>query len=109
MRRVVGILMIVLGMTAVGVFVYGIQSYYGLPFDLLMILSTVFIITGGVFCLRRKYWIACFISSLLLPCFVISLWVWIFPYGLGLFSIGGGIISAIFVYRRRREWQELPA
>src|SRR4030043_993777 len=107
MRRVVGILMIISGMTAMGVFVYGIRAYYGLTFNLLMIFSTVFIITGGVFCLRRKHWIVCFISSVLIPCFVILLWMWVIPAPLTLFFIGGGIISAIFVYRRNREWQEI--
>jgi len=106
MRKAAGILMIILGMATIGFFVYGIQPYYGLAFNLLMIFSTVFIITGGVFCLRRKYWIVCFISSLLFPCFVILLWMWILPYGLGLFFIPGGIISAIFVGLRRREWHE---
>ena len=106
MRRVVGILMIILGMTAMGIFVHGIQAYYGLTFNLLMILSTVFIITGGVFCLRRKYWIVCFISSVLIPCFMISLWMWVIPAFLTLLFIGGGIISAIFVGLRKREWQE---
>lgn len=104
MRRAVGILMIISGMTAMGIFVHGIQAYYGLTFNLLMIFSAVFIITGGVFCLRRKYWIVCFISSLLLPCLVFLLWTWVIPSGLGLFFIAGGIISAIFVYRRKREW-----
>lgn len=109
MRRVVGILMIIFGMTTIGIFVYGIQPYYGLTIKLLMIFSTVFIITGGVFCLWRKYWTVCFISSLLLPCFVILLWGW-FIYGfLSWFFIAGGIISAIFVGLRKNEWQELPA
>jgi hypothetical protein len=74
-----------------------------------MIFSTAFIITGGVFCLKRKYWIVCFISSLYLPYFVILLWFWVFPYGSGWFFIAGGIISAIFVYRRKREWSESQA
>jgi len=106
MRRVVGILMIISGMTAMGIFVHGIQAYYGLrlPFDLLMISSTVFVTVGGVFCLRRKYWIVCFISSVLFPCFVILLWMWVLPGGLSWSFIWGGIMSAIFVYRRNGEW-----
>jgi hypothetical protein len=107
MRRVVGILMIILGMTTMGILVYGIQAYYGLrlPFDLLMISSTVFVTVGGVFCLRRKHWVVCLISTVLIPCFVILLWMWVIPGFLTLFFIGGGIIAAIFVYRRNREWQ----
>jgi len=111
MRRAAGILMIILGMTMMGFFLYAYysgQGSYGpgFFFPILMIFSTVFIITGGVFCLRRKYWTVCFISSILFPCFAIFLWMWVIPYGLGLLSIPGGIISAIFVGLRRREWHD---
>ena len=99
-------MMVILGMTTMGIFVYGIQAYYSLALNLHMIFSTVFIITGGVFCLKKKYWIVCLISSLLLPCFLISLWSWFLPYGLGLFFIPGGIISLIFVCLRKSEWRQ---
>jgi hypothetical protein len=109
MRKVAGILMVIFGMTTMGIFVYGIQAYYGLRFNLLMISSTVFATVGGVFCLKRKYWIVCLIASVLFPCFVISLWMWVIPAFLTLLFIGGGIISAIFVGLRKREWEEFPA
>ena len=107
MRKTAGILMIVLGIAALGIFLYGVQPYYSAELKLIVILTTVFVITGGVFCLRREYWTICFISSLLVPCFVFLLWMWVIPSDLCLFFIGGGIISAIFVGLRKREWQEI--
>ncbi|MDH4068046.1 MAG: hypothetical protein OEU97_03830 [Dehalococcoidia bacterium] len=107
MRIAAGILMMILSVVAMGIFVYGIQAYYGLTFDLLMILSTAFVTVGGVFCLRRKYWTTCFISSLLVPCFVFLLWIWVIPSDLCLLFIAGAIISAIFTGLRKREWQEI--
>ncbi|MGA8848936.1 MAG: hypothetical protein WB564_03830 [Dehalococcoidia bacterium] len=109
MRIAAGTLMIILGMTALGIFVYSIPAHYSLAFNLLMFFSTIFIVTGGVLCLRRKYWIVCLISSLLLPCSVILLWFWIIPHGLGLFFIPGGILPLIFICLRKREWQESSA
>jgi hypothetical protein len=106
MRIAAGILMIVLGTAALGVFLYGVQPYYGAELKLIVILTTVFVITGGVFCLRRTYWTICLISSLLVPCFVFLLWMWVIPSDLCLLFIAGAVISAILVGLRRREWQE---
>jgi len=109
MRKAAGIIMIILGVTTMGVFVYrGIQGYYHLAFTLLMSFLSVFVITGGVFCLMRKYWTVCFISSLLLAFSANLLWAWFFGHLIYLF-IAGGIIPLIFVCLRRREWQEFPA
>jgi hypothetical protein len=105
MRKASGVLMIVLGTATMGIFLYGLQPYYSAELKLIVILTTAFTIAGGVFCLKRKYWTICFISSLLLLYFVV-LWGWFLGPLIYLF-IAGGIISAIFVYRRKREWQEL--
>jgi hypothetical protein len=106
MRKAAGILMIILGVAAMGTFVYsGIQARYHLHFSVLMILLSVFVITGGVFCLRRKYWTVCFISSLLLAFSANLLWAWFFGLLIYLF-MAGGIIPLIFVCLRKREWQE---
>jgi hypothetical protein len=106
MRRIAGIIMIILGVTAMGIFVYGgIQGRYHLPFTLLMGFLYVFVITGGVFCLMRKYWTVCFISSLLLSYSANFLWAWFFGLFIYLF-MAGGIIPLIFVCLRKREWQE---
>jgi hypothetical protein len=105
-RQAAGILMVFFGVTTMGFFVYGIrtQAYdYDLAFNLLMIFSTIFTITGGVFCLKRKYWIVCLISSALLPYFATFFWLAIIPYISSLYFIGG-IIPLIFVCLRRAEW-----
>ena len=109
MRRAAGILMIIFGVTAMGIFVYGgIQHHYRLAFNLLMSFLSVFVITGGVFCLRRKYWTVCFISSLLLSYSANLFWAYFLGPLIYLF-IAGGIIPLIFVCLRKREWQEFPA
>jgi len=109
MRRAAGILMIIFGVTTMGIFVYGgIQGYYRLAFILLMSFLAVFVITGGVFCLMRKYWTVCFISSLLLSYSANLLWAWFFGHLIYLF-MAGGIIPLIFVCLRKREWQEVSA
>ena len=109
MRRVAGIIMIIFGVTTMGIFVYGgIQDYYHLPFILLMSFLSVFVITGGVFCFRRKYWTVCFISSLLLSYTANLYWAWLLGPLIYLF-MAGGIIPLIFVCLRKREWQEFPA
>jgi hypothetical protein len=112
MRRIAGILMVIFGMTAMGIFVYGgIQGYYHLAFRLIMSFLSVFVITGGVFCLRRKYWTVCFISSLLFSFSVSFFWVFLnLPiYGLAWLLLPGAIIPLIFVCLRKREWQEVSA
>jgi len=109
MRKAAGIIMIILGVTMMGIFVHrGIQGYYHLTFNLLMGFLHVFVITGGVFCLMRKYWTVCFISSLLLAFSANLLWALFFGHLIYLF-IAGGVIPLIFVCLRKREWQEVPA
>ena len=109
MRRAAGTLMIIFGGIMTGILVYGgIQDHYHLAFNLLMSSLYVFVIIGGVFCLRRKYWKVCFISSLILSCPANVIWVWaVGP--LILYLIVGGIISLVFVCLRKREWQEISA
>ena len=99
--------MIIFGMTMMGTFVVALSEGgihdYDLPFILFVIISAVFVITGGVFCLKRKYWKLCFTSSLFLSLFLIfclfslPIFIW--------FLLPGGILSLIFVCLRKREWQ----
>ena len=124
MRIAAGILMTSVGIALLVIFVpilseHGIHTY-DLPFfNLVMIISALFSVTGGVFCLKRKYWRACFASALLLLVlsglliFVLSVlsslgneytppsWSW--------FPIPVGILPIIFVCLRRREWQKSQA
>jgi hypothetical protein len=71
MRIAAGTLMIILG-TIMGTFVALVEltlsegSMNYARFILFPIIPAVFVITGGVFCLKRKDWKLCFTSSLVL-------------------------------------------
>jgi hypothetical protein len=127
MRRVAGILMIMYGVkTIVFKFVvplirWGFLYALGLEMDLIVVISAVFIITGGVFCLKRKYWKLCFASSLALLLFLMFELVFIFPLAFGfniflipqfidmIISLPWGILPLIFVCIKKREWSESQA
>jgi len=113
MRIAAGIMMIVLGMVLLITFVSVLIDYggYGEGFDLVYIIASVFIVTGGVFCLVRKVWGVCLGSGLVTVL-------------LGVTSVAGnpsadnligwsfallGIVPIIFVCIRKREWQEISA
>jgi hypothetical protein len=122
MRKAAGILMITYGLKAIG-FLVGSLSDWGFhgyldALGLFVIISTVFIITGGVFCLKRKYWKICFASSLVLLLFMIFDLYSLFPRAAMLdildrvnmtISLPWGILPQIFVCLRRSEWQEISA
>ena len=130
MRKAAGILMIILG-TIMGTFValaevaLGEGSMNYVRFVLVAIIPAVFVITGGVFCLKRQYWKLCFTSSLVL--LLLDLYLFLafnfryIPLPLGSYPANatffppsfldwvltlGGILPIIFVCLRRREWQE---
>jgi len=108
MRKAAGIITIVLGMIMVGTFIGALSEggihQYGLDFILFISISVVFIIVGGVFCLKRKYWKLCFASSLLLILAVI--WsLFTLPMTLTWFLLLG-VLPIIFVCLGRKEWQE---
>ncbi len=121
MRIAAGILMIVVGIALLVYFVpllieNGLGSYDLTYVYLVMVISALFFVPGGVFCLRRRYWKVCFASSLLLlvvlALFTLISWVlW------SMFSRHGpvwgmvapvpvGILPIVFVCLRRREWSE---
>jgi hypothetical protein len=110
-RIAAGILMTIVGMALLGTFVavmadYGIHAY-DLAFNLFIIISTLFLITGGVFCLKTKYWKACFASALLLFALLIF-WSLSLPPGLSWltwFFIPGGILPIVFISLTKKEWQ----
>ena len=128
MRKAAGYLMIIFSVTAISNFMvnliwlsyrdYNPPYYYfgGLPFHLflLIVILGAFSITGGVFCLKRKYWTLCFISSLFLHYWMIV------SYGFGflplswylflnswfMFLTPVAILPLIFICLRKREWEE---
>jgi len=124
MRRVAGILMIMYGVKTI-VFLVGSLSKWGFhacPLYLvpIVIISAVFIITGGGFCLKGKYWKLCLASSIYLLLYMISdlLPIVSVPFGLTTpmaywlyitLTPTWGILPIIFVCIRKREWQEISA
>jgi hypothetical protein len=131
MRIAAGILTIILG-TIMGTFVALVELTLGegsmnyARFILFPIISAVFVITGGVFCLKRKYWILCFTSSLVLLLLDLYLFLafnfryiplplgsypanatWFPPSFLDWVFTLSGLLPIIFVCLRKREWQEI--
>ena len=109
MRKAAGITMIILGMAWLGIHVSG--GAYDPEFHLLIIMSAVFLVTGGVFSLRRKYWKVCFASALFL---FVPLYLWLIVLPDALPRLGwlrwvfmpAGILPIIFVCLGKRDWQE---
>jgi hypothetical protein len=77
---------------------------------IITVLLSIFFIIGGVFCLKRKYWALCFISSLFLHFWMIVSFlgdfITYFWYG---FLVPGAILPLIFICLRKSEWQEISA
>jgi hypothetical membrane protein len=112
MRKAAGILLMILGMTMLVSSVVLVIQYDihvdKYPFHLLMIISGVFLVTGGVFCLKRRYWKICFASSLFLVVLMVFLFYLGSPFGwLTLHTIPAWILPIIFVRLRKTEWQEI--
>ena len=124
MRIAAGILLIIGGVSLMVLYVpmlitppdipsYAVQNL------LLFIIPGVFVVTGGVFCLKRKYWKLCFVSALLavlmmIYCFYEMTDGFSFPpYDVlvqhFLILIPTGVLPLILVCIRKREWQEISA
>jgi hypothetical protein len=132
MRKAAGILMIIFSVTAISNFMANLiwLSYRDLgshfrsqypdfgkpPFHLLLLVVILgaFAITGGVFCLKRKYWTLCFISSLFLHYWMIvsygfdflGLSWYLFINRWFMFLTPVAILPLIFICLRKREWEE---
>jgi hypothetical protein len=125
MRIAASILMIIYGVKTIGIYVssifldeWGFRGY-ALALFLISIIAAVFFITGGVFCLKRKYWIICFVSSLCLLVFMVfdltptayflHEFSNILPSVVSPLLLTSGILPLIFVLLRKSEWQEISA
>jgi hypothetical protein len=130
MRIAAGIILIILGALSVpglliilrGLVPSLIFSYipiYAVPGILLGIVQAPLFITGGIFCLRRKYWRACLASAsfavllgiyglvgALLSRYTFESWSdWIIARVLALFL--AEVIAVIFIMRTKKQWQEI--
>jgi hypothetical protein len=118
MRKAAGILLIIFGVAAISlsiVSVSGLITYYTkynqpTPPDYLYIITAAlaaFFVTGGVFCLKRRYWGLCFTSSIFLHIFM-TLLIFMFPwiFFLWLYLSPVWILPLIFICLRKSEWSE---
>ncbi|OGN97677.1 MAG: hypothetical protein A2Z77_04755 [Chloroflexi bacterium RBG_13_51_36] len=128
MRKAAGILMIVHSVSTIAFMVgFLIHFFWGpategspLVMGLAAIIAGVFIIRGGVFCLKRKSWGICFASSIVLLVFMIlnlltfvpfnpfwpDLPLWVVYFVVVPLSLPLGILPQTFVCLRRSEWQK---
>jgi hypothetical protein len=135
MRRAAGIILIILGVSFLCflidvVVVFGITIFLA-PFDagiqgfivgvflLGLVVSAAIPITGGIFCLRRRYWEVCLasallaaISSVLLPALLSYTSLSIIYTSMGWtiwVMLVAAVISVIFTLRTEKEWKEILA
>jgi len=124
MRKAAGIMLIIYGAASLYFSVGGIISEFrhireaGLLI-LFLVVFFAFIVTGGVFCFKKKYWRICFASALLAVLMMIY-WIYAFtrfrfpspvlpPFLVWypLLLMVTGILATIFVCIRKREWKEI--
>ena len=120
-----GTLLVYVGVLITHVSIFDFDTFAISPFTILFMVTAVFIVTGGVFCLTRKYWKLCFASALLAVLMMIFLmpgivwspgivsqpkvgplggaWWWIWSL------IITGALPIIFVCIKKRDWSESPA
>ncbi len=111
MRQGAGIMLIIFGMFLLNSVISALGRYgthiSELVFNLFMIVPVAFLITGGIFSLRKTHWRVCLASAWIAVFFMI-MWL-ISPYGSDwlswVFSVLG-TLSLIFVYLTKKEWQE---
>ena len=131
MRKAAGIILIISGVVGLVGLVMTLSTsniYVELLSYLHLILwrigSGVFLVIGGVFCLRRRYWGACLAAALVSLLIGISSTIDYARYigGMRMVPSGpismtwgiwilllGAIISTILIIRRKKEWQQSHA
>lgn len=124
MRKAAGIMLMINGAASLWFHVVGMLSEFRHIREpvitiLLSVVLYAFIVTGGVLCLKRKYWKLCFASALV-AVLIMVYWV----YGFTRFSfpppsfpsfivsyllvlVVTATLSIVFVCIRKREWQEI--
>jgi len=113
MRTAAGILMVAFALFLLIEMVSGVSNYefgiYNLVSILLLIIPAAFIFTGGVFCLRKKYWPVCFASALVT---LLTMVIWLLSHATGSIQLTWvvsmvGTFPIIFVCLRKPEWNEI--
>jgi len=120
MRKAAGILMILFGVATIGIFILNLMEYpldvFAYAPNIIVIELIVLFITGGVFCLKKKYWALCFTSSLILHLWVLLSFPfeffpydWLISFPLFAYLSPVSILPLIFIWLRKREWSESKA
>ncbi len=127
MRKAAGIILIILGIVEVGGGIISVRGLLAGPMSIPVsaiwlavsfpIVYAALLVTGGVLCVRKKYWELCLTSALL------ALVVGIVPVVAQLLRgsldvlvawenwivVVGAVISTIFISLMRKEWKEISA
>jgi hypothetical protein len=115
MRRAAGIMMVILG----AFLLFGIVMIlleFGIDihdrvYEIFFMICSAFLITGGVFCLKRKYWELCLASALVVV-FPMIWWLRLYlytsyvPWVTWVAAILG-TPPIIFVCLTKKEWKEI--
>jgi len=133
MRKAAGIILIIIGVLFLCglinvVVVFGISiflvPFYPIPQALPaavillgLVVPAAFHITGGIFCLRRKYWRVCLASASFAVFSSVFDSVWGASFLSNYISTGwttwvmlvAEVIAVIFILRTKKEWQEISA
>ena len=129
MRKAAGIILIMVGVVSVVGMIIDVISFGFPALRLSMLRGNLpwaivlggFLVAGGVYCFKRRYWGLCLVSAVVPFCLwitVVAVWL---VEGLvegtlegGLSSFGrmwimtlGTLISTVFISVRKKEWQEI--
>lgn len=123
MRIAAGIILIILGVFGIRyliIILWGLMiGLSSIPFSVVLtiisyIVAVVLFVTGGVFCLRKKYWRVCLASASFAVFIPIVTVVgpsvvsgrFIMPWN-AWFMVIGAVISTVFISLSKKEWQEI--
>jgi hypothetical protein len=109
MRIASGVMLIIVGVYIVvgEITILHVVGSHLFALSVFPIILAALTVVGGVFCIRKRYWVVCLVSSLIPIYFVIRLfvigyrfmpWEWILPVL--------AFLPIIFICIRRKEWKE---
>jgi hypothetical protein len=114
MRKAAGIMLIIFAMLLLNTVISALSgsaiNIVDIIFNLFITISAALFITGGIFCLMKKYRKVC-LASAWLAVFIMIMWLtgshpYAFSWLSWVFSILG-TLPIIFVYLAKKEWQEI--
>jgi hypothetical protein len=110
MKKTAGILMIAFALFMLADAFSGLPRYGVLLSDfvlaLLLTIPAAFIVSGGVFCLARKYWKVCLASTVVTVVIMVVWWIGQTDSILAWIGSMLGTFPIIFVLLKKNEWQE---